>query len=83
MQFRTASMSAMLAITKHAVCVGIIAPCLVNLILTDTEAVQNCISTVDPTSSVNIMPTSALRVRRKTVCYCFDDHPYKTLEHVT
>ena len=31
MQFRTASMSAMLAITKHGVCVGII-------------AVQNCIS---------------------------------------
>ena len=44
MQFRTASMSAMLAITKHGVCVGIIAPCLVNFIMADMEVVQNCIS---------------------------------------
>ena len=44
MQFRTASMSAMLAITKHGMCVGIIAPCLVNFIMADMEAVQNCIS---------------------------------------
>ena len=43
MQFRTASMSAMLAITKHGVSVGIIAPCLVNFIMADMEAVQNCI----------------------------------------
>ena len=27
------------------VCVGIIAPCLVNFIMADTKAVQNCIST--------------------------------------
>ena len=33
MQFRTASMSAMLAITTYGVCVGIIAPCLVNFIM--------------------------------------------------
>ena len=44
MQSHTASMSAMLAITKHGVCVGIIAPCLVNFIMADMEAVQNCIS---------------------------------------
>ena len=41
MQFRAASMSAMLAITKHGVCVGIIAPCLVNVIMTGMDAVQN------------------------------------------
>ena len=44
MQFRTASMSVMLSITKHGVYVGIIAPCLVNFIMADMEAVQNCIS---------------------------------------
>ena len=37
-------MSAMLAITKHGVCVGIISPCLVNFIMADMEVVQNCIS---------------------------------------
>ena len=45
MQFCTSSMSTILAITKHGVCVGIIAPCLFNLIMVDMEQVQNCIST--------------------------------------
>ena len=40
MQFCTSSMSTMLAITKHGVCVGIIAPCLVNFIMVDMEEVQ-------------------------------------------
>ena len=44
MQFRTASMSAMLAITKHGVCLGIIAPCLVTFIMVGMEAVKNWIS---------------------------------------
>ena len=44
MQFCTYSMSTMLAITKHGVCVGIIAPCLVNFIMVDMEEVQNCIT---------------------------------------
>ena len=44
MKIRTASMPAMLGITKHGVCVGIIAPCLVNFIMAEMEAVQNCIS---------------------------------------
>ena len=44
MHFRTASMSAMLAITKHGVCVGIITPCLVKFIMADMKVVQNCIS---------------------------------------
>ena len=35
MQFLTASMSAMLAITKHGVFVGVIGPCLVNFIMAD------------------------------------------------
>ena len=43
-QFRTTSMSVMLAITKHGVCVGIIAPCSANFIMVDMETVQNCIS---------------------------------------
>ena len=43
MPFRTAFMSAMLAITKQGVCVGIITPCLVNFIMADMKAVQNCI----------------------------------------
>ena len=38
MQFRTPSMSAMLAITKLGVCVGIIAPSLVTFIMADMEA---------------------------------------------
>ena len=37
MQFCTLSMSTMLAITKYGVCVGIIAPCLVNFIMADME----------------------------------------------
>ena len=44
MHFCTPSMSTMLAITKHGVCVGIIAPCLVNFIMVDMEWVQKCIS---------------------------------------
>ena len=44
MHFCTPSMSTMLAITKHGVCVGIIAPCLVNFIMADMEEVENCIS---------------------------------------
>ena len=46
MHFCTLSMSTMLAITKHGVYVGIIAPCLVNFIMADMKEVQNCISTV-------------------------------------
>ena len=38
MQFRTASMSAMFAITKHGVCVGVIELCFVNFIMADMEA---------------------------------------------
>ena len=45
MLFCTASMPAMLAITKHGVCVGVITPCLVSFIMADMEAVQSCIST--------------------------------------
>ena len=45
MQFPIASMSAMFAITKHGVCVGISwLVNLVNFIMADMEAVQNCIS---------------------------------------
>jgi len=44
MQFCSASMSVMLAITNHGVCVGMIASCLVNFIIADIEAVQNYIS---------------------------------------
>ena len=46
MQFRCTSMSAMLAITKHGVSVGTIAPSLVNFIMADMGAVQKCISAV-------------------------------------
>ena len=38
-QFRAASMSAMLAITKYGMCVGVVAPCLVNFIMADMEYV--------------------------------------------
>ena len=44
MQFCIASMSAMLAITKHGMCMGIITPCLINFTMADMEAVQNCLS---------------------------------------
>ena len=36
-QFRTASISTMLAIANHGVCVGVIKPCLVNFIMADME----------------------------------------------
>ena len=44
MQIRTASMSAMLAITKHGLCVCVLAPCLINFIMADMEVVRICIS---------------------------------------
>ena len=43
-QFRTTSMSAMMAITKHKVCVDGIAPCLVNFIMAGMDVVRSCIS---------------------------------------
>ena len=43
MQIHTSSMSVMLAITKHGVCV-LIAPCLVIFIMADMEEVCICIS---------------------------------------
>ena len=45
MQMCITSMSAMLAITKHGMCVSVlIAPCLINFIMADMESVRICIS---------------------------------------
>ena len=65
-QFRTSSMPAMLAITKHGVCVGAIAPCLVNFIIADMEVVQNCTSTAEPWWNVTYCMRSGLDM----FCFC-------------
>ena len=53
MLFCTASMPAMLAITKH----GVFTPYLVSFIMADMEAVQSCISTF--LTSLSLFPPYA------------------------